>query len=112
MKKGVVIACKDIASEFDLITLVQLVLKNKNTVICLVNNGSIDPTRQLLAVAKNYLEERVYIYNLSRAIEFDEAAQKGAEFLCRELQIKELSFLEFDGQTFSIKDSNSIKIQA
>jgi hypothetical protein len=111
MKKGIVIACHNVAHQFELMDFVDLVVNNDEAVFCLVNNGSSDPTRSVLALAKEYVEDRVLIYHLDQPHGNILAAHLGADFLKKETNVHEISYVGFSESQFNLRNASLNKIQ-
>ncbi len=72
---------------------------NKHNVLCFVNDGSSDATRETLATIKASEHENVHIFNLSENCGKAKAVQQGALYLYHQTSVKTIGFIDADLST-------------
>lgn len=113
MKKAIIIPCHNVAEQFEIMDFVNLLIGfDEHTIFCLVNDGSSDPTRSVLSLAKDYVEDKVLIYHLDRPHGRLMASHLGADFLRKETDIEEIYFAQFENAHFDLNNVILNKIPA
>lgn len=99
MKHGIVIPCYNESSRMDLTRFIEYAKEDKEITLCLVNDGSSDPTRSTLAWIKNMVHENVHILHVEDNAGKANAVRTGALFLYRETEVETIGFLDADLST-------------
>lgn len=99
MKHGIVIPCYNEGSRLDLETFIQFAERRKDIHLCLVNDGSRDHTRSVLAEVKHDAHDNVYILSSDDNGGKAEAVRNGALFLYDETVVDTIGFLDADLST-------------
>lgn len=99
MRHGVVIPCYNESSRLDLRTFIAFAERQKDIVLCFVNDGSADNTRATLAIIKNQVHENVHILSTDINAGKAEAVRQGALFLFEETEVETIGFLDADLST-------------
>lgn len=99
MKHGIVIPCYNESSRMDLDEFIKYAQKDKDVTLCLVNDGSSDPTRSTLADIKNLVHDNVYVVHVEENGGKANAVRQGALFLYRETMVHTVGFLDADLST-------------
>ncbi|MEM1408829.1 MAG: glycosyltransferase [Bacteroidota bacterium] len=99
MSNGIIIPCYNESSRLDLKSFIDYAAQNKHNVLCFVNDGSSDTTRETLAKIKSLEHENVHIYNLTQNSGKAKAVQQGALYLYNQTSVKTIGFIDADLST-------------
>ena len=99
MSNGIIIPCYNESSRLDLKSFIEYAENNKHNILCFVNDGSSDTTRETLAKIKSLEHENVHIYNLTKNSGKAKAVQQGALYLYNETSVKTIGFIDADLST-------------
>ncbi len=99
MSNGIIIPCYNESSRLNLKSFVDHAAQNKHNILCFVNDGSSDATRETLAEIKALEHENVHIFNLEENCGKAKAVQQGALYLYNQTSVKTIGFIDADLST-------------
>lgn len=95
MKHGIVIPCYNESENLDVEEYVSFLKTTKNYEICFVNSGSTDNTKKILNTIKRSANtDNVYVYDLNKYHEKEEAIKCGVSFLNQYSNLEIISYLD------------------
>ncbi|MEM8566169.1 MAG: glycosyltransferase [Bacteroidota bacterium] len=94
MSNGIVIPCYNESSHLDVKSFIEYAANNKHNILCFVNDGSSDETRETLAKIKSVEHENVHIYNMDKNSGKAKAVQQGALYLYYQTSVQTIGFID------------------
>lgn len=99
MSHGIIIPCYNESSRLKLKSFIDYAKNNKHVILCFVNDGSSDATRETLAEIKSLEHENVHIFNLAENSGKAKAVQQGALYLYNQTRVNTIGFIDADLST-------------